>query len=290
VADRIRPRRSVLYMPASNARALEKARSLPADALIFDLEDAVAPDAKALARQQACAAVASGSYGYREIAIRINGLDTPWGHDDLRAAAECGPHAILVPKIDGASMVRQIDAMLTSHEAPESTRLWAMLETPRGLLHAEDVAGASPRLEVLVMGTNDIAKELKAAHRSGRGPLLTSLGLCLLAARANGLVIVDGVYNDIQNVEGFETECRQGAQMGFDGKTLIHPTQIEPCNRVFSPAPDEVDNARKIIAAFDAAVAQGKYVATVDGRMIEHLHVENAKHVVAVAEAIAARS
>jgi citrate lyase subunit beta/citryl-CoA lyase len=179
--------------------------------------------------------------------------------------------------------------MLAGHGAPERTRLWAMLETPRGLLHAEEIAGASPRLEVMVMGTNDIAKELKAAHRSGRGPLLTSLGLCLLAARAHGLVIVDGVYNDIANAEGFETECRQGAQMGFDGKTLIHPTQLEPCNRVFSPAPDEVDNARKIIAAFEIAVAEGKYVATVDGRMIEHLHVDNAKHVVAVAEAIRGR-
>jgi len=285
----VRPRRSVLYMPGSNARALEKAKSLPADALIFDLEDAVAPDAKALARMQVCEAVESRGYGYREIAIRINGLDTPWGHEDLRAASAAAPHAILAPKIDGPSMIRQIESTMVQLGASESTRLWAMLETPRGLLHAEEIAGSSKRLEVLVMGTNDIAKELKAAHRSGRGPLLTSLGLCLLAARAHGLVILDGVYNDIKNVEGFETECRQGAQMGFDGKTLIHPSQIEPCNAIFSPSAEEVGNARKIIEAFRQAEAEGKYVATVDGRMIEHLHVEQAKRVVAMAEAIAAR-
>ena len=276
-------------MPGSNARALEKAKTIAADGLIFDLEDAVAPDAKALAREQVCAAVRSGDYGYREIAIRINGLDTAWGHDDLKAAAEAGPDAILVPKVDGPSMIRQIDSLLTQLGAPDHTRLWAMLETPRGLLHAEEIAGASKRLEVLVMGTNDIAKELKAAHRSGRGPLLTSLGLCLLAARAHQLVIVDGVYNDIANAEGFEAECRQGAQMGFDGKTLIHPSQVAPCNEVFSPTDEEVDNARRIIDAFDEAVAAGKYVATVDGRMIEHLHVENAKRAVAMADAIAER-
>jgi citrate lyase subunit beta/citryl-CoA lyase len=276
-------------MPGSNARALEKAKSLPADALIFDLEDAVAPDAKELAREQVCAAVASRGYGYREIAIRINGLDTPWGHDDLQAAAAAAPHAILAPKIDGPSMIRQIESMLEQLVTPATTRLWAMLETPRGLLHAEEIAGASRRLEVLVRGTNDIAKELKAAHRSGRGPLLTSLGLCLLAARAHRLVIVDGVYNDIKNEEGFETECRQGAQMGFDGKTLIHPSQVEPCNAVFSPNAEEVNNARRIIEAFRQAEAEGKYVATVDGRMIEHLHVEQATRVVAMAEAIAER-
>jgi len=285
-----RPRRSVLYMPGSNARALEKAKTIAADAVIFDLEDAVAPDAKSVARSQVCDAARSGEYGYREIAIRINGLDTPWGHDDLREAAAAGPDAILVPKIDGPSMIRQIESSMAQLGAPDSTRLWAMLETPRGLLHAEEIAGASKRLEVLVMGTNDIAKELKAAHRSGRGPLLTSLGLCLLAARAHNLIIVDGVYNDIKNIEGFEAETRQGAQMGFDGKTLIHPSQVEPCNRIFSPSDEEVDNARKIIAAFKQAEAEGKYVATVDGRMIENLHVENARRVVAMAEAIATRS
>ncbi len=276
-------------MPGSNARALEKAKTIPADALILDLEDAVAPDAKELAREQVCAAARSGEYGYREIVIRINGLDTPWGHDDLKAASAAEPDAILVPKIDGPSILRQVESIMGHSGASSAIRLWAMLETPRGLLHAEDIAGASKKLEVLVMGTNDIAKELKAAHHSGRGPLLTSLGLCLLAARAHGLVIVDGVYNDIKNVEGFELECRQGVEMGFDGKTLIHPSQVEPCNRIFSPSEGELENARKIIAAFHEAEAEGKYVATVDGRMIEHLHVENAQRAVAMSEAIAAR-
>lgn len=277
-------------MPGSNARALEKAKTLPADALILDLEDAVAPDRKEVARGQVCTTASSGEYGYREIAIRINGLDTVWGHKDLRAAAAAKPHAILVPKIDGPNMLRQVASVLESIDGAASIRLWAMLETPRGLLHAEEIAGASERLEVLVMGTNDIAKELKAAHRSGRGPLLTSLGLCLLAARAHGLVILDGVYNDIKNTDGFETECVQGAQMGFDGKTLIHPSQLEICNRIFSPSDEELGNAEKIIDAFREAMEAGKYVATVDGRMIENLHVEQAKRVVAMADAIAARA
>ncbi|MFT4570283.1 MAG: citrate lyase subunit beta/citryl-CoA lyase [Hyphomicrobiaceae bacterium] len=290
MSNSTRPRRSILYMPGSNARALEKAKTIPADALIFDLEDAVAPDMKNLARDQVCAAAASGDYGYREIAIRINGLDTPWGYADLTAAVAAKPDAILVPKIDGASMIRQIETVMVQLGAVDKTRLWAMLETPRGLLRAEAIAGASKRLEVMVMGTNDIAKELKSAHHSERGPLLTSLGLCLLAARAHGLVIVDGVYNDIKNVEGFETECRQGQEMGFDGKTLIHPSQVENCNRTFSPSDEEVATAKRIIAAFEEAVAAGKYVVTVDGRMIENLHVENAKRAVAQAEAIADRN
>ncbi len=289
MSNTIRPRRSILYMPGSNARALEKAKTIPADALILDLEDAVAPDKKDLAREQVCAAVASGDYGYREIAIRINGLDTAWGHADLKAAVAAEPDAILVPKIDGASMIRQIESVMVQLGASDKTRIWAMLETPRGLLRAEAIAGASDRLEVLVMGTNDIAKELKSAHHSERGPLLTSLGLCLLAARAHGLVIVDGVYNDIKNTEGFERESRQGREMGFDGKTLIHPSQVDTCNRIFSPSEDEVATAKRIIAAFEEAVAAGKYVVTVDGRMIENLHVENSKHVVAQAEAIAER-
>lgn len=276
-------------MPGSNARALEKAKNIPADALILDLEDAVAPDKKDVAREQVCAAAASGEYGYREIAIRINGLDTPWGHADLRAAVAANPDAILVPKIDGASMVRQIESVMVQLGATDKTRIWGMLETPRGLLHAEGIAGASKRLEVLVMGTNDIAKELKSAHHSARGPLLTSLGLCLLAARAHDKVIVDGVYNDIANPEGFEFESVQGRDMGFDGKTLIHPSQVETCNRVFSPSEEEVTTAKRIIAAFEEAVAAGKYVVTVDGRMIENLHVENAKRAVAQSEAIAAR-
>lgn len=290
MSNTTRPRRSILYMPGSNARALEKAKTIATDALIFDLEDAVAPDKKELARAQVCAAAASGQYGYREIAIRINGLDTAWGHADLKAAVEAQPDAILVPKVDGASMVRQIEVVMSQLGAADKTHIWAMMETPRGLLRAEAIAGASKRLEVMVMGTNDIAKELKSAHHSERGPLLTSLGLCLLAARAHGLVIVDGVYNDIKNVEGFETECRQGREMGFDGKTLIHPSQVASCNEIFSPSEEDIDNANRIIAAFEEAVAAGKYVVTVDGRMIENLHVENAKRAVAQAQAIAERN
>jgi len=276
-------------MPGSNARALEKAKNIPADALILDLEDAVAPDKKDVARQQVCDAAASGEYGYREIAIRINGLDTPWGREDLEAACKAKPDAVLVPKIDGASMVRQIETVMDQLGADDRTRIWGMLETPRGLLHAEGIAGSSKRLELLVMGTNDIAKELKSAHHSERGPLLTSLGLCLLAARAFDKVIVDGVYNDIKNAEGFELEAQQGREMGFDGKTLIHPSQVDACNRIFSPSDEEVETAKRIITAFEEAVAEGKYVVTVDGRMIENLHVENARRAVAQAEAIAAR-
>jgi len=285
----IRPRRSVLYMPGSNARALEKSRTIDADALILDLEDAVAPDAKELARKQVCDAVVAGGFGHREIAIRVNGLDTPWGRDDLKAAAAAKPDAILVPKISSAAMIQQIESLLDDAKVAPTTRLWAMMETPVGILRALEIAGSSRRLEVLVMGTNDIAKELHAAHVPGRLPMVTSLQLCLLAARAHGLTIVDGVYNDIKNEEGFAAECVQGLQMGFDGKTLIHPSQVEPCNKVFSPNAAELEMARRIIVAFDEATAQGKGVATVDGRMIENLHVENAKRAVALAEAISKR-
>lgn len=276
-------------MPGSNARALEKAKTIAADALILDLEDAVGPDKKELAREQVCAAAKSGEYGHREVAIRINGLDTAWGREDLMAACAAGPDAILVPKIDGASMIRQVAAAMEAAGAPERTRMWAMLETPRGVLRAEEIAGASPRLEVLVMGTNDIAKETRCAHRPGRAPMITSLGICLLAARAHGKAILDGVYNDIKNAEGFQAECVQGADFGFDGKTLIHPGQVEACNNAYAPSEAEVADAREVIAAFQQARAEGKFVVTVNGRMIENLHVEQAKRAVAVAEAIAAR-
>jgi citrate lyase subunit beta/citryl-CoA lyase len=285
----IRPRRSVLYMPGSNARALEKSRTIDADSLILDLEDAVAPDAKELARKQVCEAVVAGGFGHREVAIRVNGLDTPWGHEDLKAAAAAKPDAILVPKISSAAMIQEIEGLLEKAGVASHTRLWAMMETPLGILRALEIAGSSKRLAVLVMGTNDIAKELHAAHVPGRVPMLGSLSMCLLAARAHGLVIVDGVYNDIKNAEGFEAECVQGMQMGFDGKTLIHPNQVEPCNKVFSPSEAELDLSRRIIVAFDEAKAQGKGVVTVDGRMIENLHVDNAKRAVAMAEAISAR-
>ncbi len=287
-AATLRPRRSVLYMPGANERALEKAQSIPADALILDLEDAVAPDAKAEARDRVCAAATSGSYGKREIAIRANGIGTSWHDDDLRAIAAAGPAAIVVPKINSAADVHQIEKALEAGGAPEATRIWAMLETPIAMLRAEEICGASERLAVLVMGTNDLAKELHATHVPGRQPLLAGIGLCLLAARAAGKVILDGVYNDIKDDPGFAAECRQGRELGFDGKTLIHPSQVDPCNAAFAPAADEVERAGRIIAAFEEAEAEGRGVVTVDGRMIENLHVEEARRVLAISEAITA--
>lgn len=285
--ESLRPRRSVLYMPGANERALEKAKGLPADAIIFDLEDAVAPDAKVEARGRVCAAVTSGEYGLRELTIRVNSIETPWHADDLRAVAEAGPDAVVVPKINSPADVHQIEKGLEAAGAPDKTRIWAMVETPVAMLHAEEIACSSERLTVLVMGTNDLAKELHAEHVPGRQPLLTGLGLCLLAARAAGKVILDGVYNDIKNEEGFIAECRQGRQMGFDGKTLIHPSQIEPCNEAYAPSEAEIEQSRRIIAAFEEAEAAGKGVVTVDGRMIENLHVDNARRILAVADAIA---
>nr|WP_272924727.1 CoA ester lyase [Streptomyces sp. SID4951] len=285
----MRPRRSVLYMPGANERALEKAKSLPADALILDLEDAVAPDAKADARKRVAAAAASGEYGYREVTIRVNGPGTAWHADDLRAAAEAGPDAVVVPKVDSADTVREVERALEAAGAPDRTAIWAMVETPRAMLDARAVAAASERLTVLVMGTNDLAKELHAEHVPGRAPLLTGLSLALLAARDTGKAILDGVYNDVKNAEGFEAECVQGRQFGFDGKTLIHPSQVEPCNRAFAPSADQIARAQKIIDAFDEATREGRGVVTVDGRMIENLHVEDARRILALAEAIAGR-
>jgi citrate lyase subunit beta/citryl-CoA lyase len=288
-ADALRPRRSVLYMPGANQRALDKAKTLPADALILDLEDSVAPDAKAEARERVAAAAASGEYGYREVTIRVNAPGTPWHADDLRAAAEAGPDAVVVPKVDDPDTVRRVEAALEAAGAPDRTAVWAMLETPAAMLDARSVAAASQRLAVLVMGTNDLAKELRAEHVPGRAPLLTGLSLALLAARATGKAILDGVYNDVQDLSGFEEETLQGRRMGFDGKTLIHPRQLEPCNRIFAPAEAEVDRARRVIRAFEEATAQGRGVATVDGTMIENLHVEQARRVLALAEAVAGR-
>jgi citrate lyase subunit beta / citryl-CoA lyase len=287
-SDALRPRRSVLYMPGANERALTKAEGLPADALILDLEDAVAPDAKAEARDRVCEAAASDRYGRREVTIRINGAGTPWHDDDLRAVAAAGPAAVVVPKVDSAEAVHAIDKALEAGGAPDHTAIWAMIETPIAMLHAEEVSRASERLTVLVMGTNDLAKELQAEHVPGRQPLLTGLGLSLLAARATGKVILDGVFNDIKDAEGFEAECVQGRQMGFDGKTLIHPSQLEPCNRVFAPTDDEVERSRRIIEAFEQAEAEGRGVVTVDGRMIENLHVDQARRTLAVSAAIEA--
>ena len=288
MSDAFRPRRSVLYMPGANERALEKAKTIPADALILDLEDAVAPDAKPEARARVCAAAASGDYGAREIAIRINGIGTEWHREDIAAAAAAGPQAIVVPKVNSAEEVHHLVDSFEAAGAPAHTKLWAMLETPMAVLDAESIASASDRLTVLVMGTNDLAKELYAEHVPGRAPLLFGLQKCLLAARLAGKVILDGVFNDIKDEVGFRAEAVQAKQFGFDGKTLIHPSQVDVCNEVFAPAEDEVEHARRVIAAFDEAQAEGRGVVTVDGRMIENLHVENARRILSVAEAIAA--
>ncbi len=283
----VRPRRSVLYMPGANTRALEKARTLPADVLIFDLEDAVAPDAKETARANVVAAAASRAYGRREIVIRANGLNTAWGREDVLAIAGSGADAVLVPKLESAADVTAVVELLDEAGAPPSMAIWGMMETPRGILHAEEIAAASPRLACFVMGTNDLVKDLRARHTPMRLPMLVALGVAMLAARAHGLAILDGVYNDIQDAEGFRTSCVQGLEMGFDGKTLIHPSQVEPCNDVFAPTAADLVQAEKIVAAFDAARAAGKGVVTVDGRMIENLHVEQAQRQLALAKAIA---
>jgi citrate lyase subunit beta/citryl-CoA lyase len=283
-----RPRRSVLYMPGSNARALEKGRGLAADALILDLEDAVAPDAKALAREQIIAAVQAGGYGRREIIVRINPLDSPWGHDDLAAMATSGADAILLPKVESAAMVHDLEMQMVGAGAPPGMNIMCMMETPLGMLHAEGVAGASKRISCLVMGTSDLVKELQASHTDARLPVLTSLGLCLLAARAYGLGIVDGVHLDLDDDAGFAEACRQGLELGFDGKTLIHPKTIAKANEVFAPSADEVAFSHRIIAAHGEATAQGKGVVVLEGKLIENLHVANAMRLVALAEAIAA--
>ena len=283
-----RPRRSVLYMPGANARAMEKSRTLPADALIFDLEDAVAPDAKVTARTQVIQAVEAGGYGKREIMIRTNGLNTPWGYDDLVAAAKAGANAILLPKVESAEVVRQAESVLLSHGAPSDLTIWCMMETPRGMLHAEEIVDASPRLGGLVMGTSDLAKDLQAQHTAMRLPLITALGLCMLAARAARIAILDGVFLDLNDHEGFVDSCRQGAELGFDGKTLIHPKQLAAANEVFAPSEEELRLSRRIIQTYAEAEAEGKGVVLVDGKLIEKLHVDHAKRVVALAEAIAA--
>lgn len=287
MVTRPRPRRSVLYMPGSNARALEKARGLAADALILDMEDAVAPDAKDEARAQIRAALAAGGYGGRELLVRVNGLNTPWFHEDVVAAATSGAHGILIPKVESADAVRQVEAVMVGAGAPEHMAIWCMMETPRGILRAMEIAGASPRLAGLVMGTSDLAKDLHCAHTRDRQPMITALGLCLLAARASGLAILDGVHLDLADEEGFEFSCRQGLELGFDGKTLIHPKTIATANRVFAPSDSELEWSRKIIAAHGEAAAAGKGVVVVDGRLVENLHVENARRLVRLAEQIA---
>jgi citrate lyase subunit beta/citryl-CoA lyase len=284
----IRPRRSVLYMPGSNARALEKARTLPADALILDLEDAVAPDAKELARQQVCDAVKAKGFGKREIIVRVNGLSTPWGEADLKAAAEAKPDAILVPKISETADLHAIEDRLQRTHADHAIALWAMIETPRAILNLATIAAGGGRLACFVMGTNDLIKEVHGQHTPDRLNLAAALGLSVLAARANRIAVIDGVYNDIQNADGFKATCEQARAFGFDGKTLIHPSQVEPCNVVFAPSSDDVAAARKLIAAFELPENKGKGAIKVDGRMVELLHAEIARGTVAMADAIAA--
>jgi citrate lyase subunit beta/citryl-CoA lyase len=289
----IRPRRSVLYMPGSNARALEKAKSLPADGVILDLEDSVAPDAKEAARQQVVDAVKAGGFGAREVFIRVNGVDTPWHADDLAAAAHAAPDAILVPKISNPEMLELIGRRLLDMGTDHKTRVWAMIETPLAVFNILSIAAeakdSESRLSGFVMGTNDLAKDTRARLVAGRAPMLAWLSNCVAAARIYGIDILDGVYNDIGNAHGFELECRQGVELGFDGKTLIHPNQIGPCNTAFSPSPEEVALARKMIAAFDLPENKSKGVVSIDGRMVERLHADMARRTVAIAEAIAGR-
>jgi citrate lyase subunit beta/citryl-CoA lyase len=282
-----RPRRSVLYMPSSNERALEKAKTIACDALILDLEDAVAPEAKPEARLNAAAAVKCGEYGNRELTIRVNSIGTEWHDDDIAAAAQAGPHGIVVPKVNTATEVHALVAAIEAAGAPEHTKLWAMVETPEAIFNVREIAAASPRLAVLVMGTNDLVKETYSEHVPGRAPLLTALSLSLLAARAAGIAILDGVYNDVKNLDGFLAECEQGRQFGFDGKTLIHPGQVEGANEAFAPSEQAIQDARGLIAAWDARETG---VVTYNGKMVENLHVESAQRTLSIAEAIAALS
>ena len=279
----VTPRRSVLFMPGSNARALDKARTLPADALILDLEDAVAPDMKGPARAQVLAAVRAGGYGRRELVIRVNAPGTPWAHDDLAAVADAGVGAVLLPKVESAETVTTALAALGPTPA-----VWCMLETPRGILNAPSIAAASPRVAALVMGTSDLAKDLHARATPERLPLLTSLQLCVLAARAAGIAALDGVHLDLDDDAGFAAACRQAADFGFDGKTLIHPKQVAVANEVFAPTASDVDWARRVIAAHADATARGHGVVVLDGRLIENLHVDDARRVLTLADAIAA--
>jgi len=289
----IRPRRSVLYMPGSNARVLEKAKTLAADCLILDLEDAVSPDSKLEARRQVAAAVSEGGFGHREVVVRINGFDTPWGDDDLAAIAPLGPDALLVPKVSSGAAVREAAQRLAMAGAPPAMALWVMMETPLAILNALDIAtvasDADCPLTCFVLGTNDLAKDTGAALAAGRLPMIAWLQTCLAAARACGLTILDGVYNDFNDSAGFEAECRQGVELGMDGKTLIHPSQIGPCNAAFSPTAEAVSWARRIIGVFELPENAGKGALQVDGRMVERLHADIARRTIAIAEAIAAR-
>ena len=285
---RIRPRRSVLFMPGANLRALEKARDLPADGLIFDLEDAVAPTAKDTARAAVAQALQAGGYGRRELVLRINALETPWGEADLTAAAGLPIEAVLLPKVENAEQVCRVVSRLDELGAPASLVVWCMLETPRGILAAVEIAAASPRVAALVAGTSDLTNDLHALHTRERAPLITALGLLLLAARAHGLAALDGVHLDLGDDEGFAFVCHQGRAFGFDGKTLIHPKQIEPANVAFAPSPEEVAWSKRVVAAHAKAEAQGIGVTLLDGRLVENLHVDEARRLLAISDEIEA--
>jgi len=274
-------------MPASNARALEKARTLPADVVIFDLEDAVAPDAKPTARAMATVAARSGGYGRREVVVRVNGTGTPWGAEDVAAVAVSAADALLLPKVDDAGEVRRVVAWLDAHGAPSSLAVWCMVETPLGILRAEAIAAAHPRVGALVVGTSDLAADLRARVTRDRSALLPSLALCVLAARAHGRAVLDGVHLDLEDGEGFVATCRQARDMGFDGKTLIHPNQIAGANEAFSPSPAEVAHSRRVLSAWDEATETGRGIAVLDGRLVENLHAEEARRIIALADLIA---
>lgn len=282
-----RPFRSLLYIPGSKTRALEKAQTLPTDGIIFDLEDAVAPDAKAEARGFVADALRTLDFGARALMVRINGFDTDWATDDLETICAAGPEAILLPKVNDAGDIERLAAILDEHDACAHTRIWAMMETPLGCLNAARIA-AAPRMAGMVLGSNDLAKDLDAQHTPGREPLITAMGLSLLAAKAYGLVIIDGVYNKFKDEEGLRALCEQGRALGFDGKSLIHPAQLAVTNEVFAPTDEDIDLARRQMAAFQEAEASGKGIAVVDGQIVENLHIVTAKAVLAKAEAIAA--
>jgi len=288
--DLPKPRRSALYIPASNARAIEKARSLPCDCLIFDLEDAVAESAKDSARAALVTALAEGGFGARERIVRINGLDTPWGADDVAALREAGADALLLPKIAGTADIRQVDAAL--EDAPPKLALWVMIETCAAALDLAGTAAlaADTRLAGLVLGLNDLAKEMRAPLSPGRVPFLPILTQAVLAARASGLILLDGVWTALDDLDGFAAECAQGAAFGFDGKTLIHPDQIAPCNRAFSPSEEALAQARAIVLAFADPANQGKGALRVEGRMVEALHLEEARRLLAIDAAVQANS
>ena len=286
MSDTVVPLRSVLYMPGSNERALEKAKAIPCDGLILDLEDAVAPDAKPAARDAVAAAAASGDYGRRTVTIRVNAIGTEWHDADIVAASEAGPAAIVVPKVGGADEVRSLVAAMERAGAPDHTVLWAMVETPAAILDALAIARASERLGAFVLGTNDLVKELYAEHVPGRAPILHSLHTALLAGRAAGIAVIDGVYNDVKDTEGFLAECEQGRQMGFDGKTLIHPGQVEGANTAFAPSEQAVADARGLVQAWEGGKGAG--VVTYNGRMVESLHVESARRTLGIHEAVRA--